>query len=91
MKSASLEHVQIEKLTPSNKPGAIQAYVTLVARGIRISDARVVEGSKGTFVAYPQRSWEGREGTKYSNVVEITDADLKDAIEKQVLDAWRRS
>jgi DNA-binding cell septation regulator SpoVG len=70
--------VTVEKLQPNPKPGSTRAFVTFTAHGIRVIDARIVEGSKGTFLAMPQKSWETQRGeTKYSNIVEITDEDLK--------------
>jgi DNA-binding cell septation regulator SpoVG len=91
MTAAETDHVTIETIKPTQKPGAVKAFVTFVVRGIRMSDARIVDGSKGQFVAYPQRAWESRDGTKYSNIVEITDPDLREAIERQILAAWRRT
>jgi DNA-binding cell septation regulator SpoVG len=83
--------VVVEKITPSQKTGKTRAFVTFAVGGVRIVDARIVEGAKGLFLGLPQRSWEDREGqTRYSNVVEISDEDLKTEIQNQVLVAWRR-
>ena len=83
--------VIVEKIQPNSKSGATRAFVTFVVNGVRIVDARVVEGSRGTFLALPQRSWEDREGkTHYSNLIEVSDEDVKAEIERQVLEGWRR-
>jgi DNA-binding cell septation regulator SpoVG len=81
----------IEKFQPNNGKGATRAFVTFTARGVRIVDARIVEGPKGTFLAMPQKSLEDREGrTRYINLVEIADEDLKTEIQEKVIEAWRR-
>jgi DNA-binding cell septation regulator SpoVG len=83
--------VTVEKIQPNPKSGATRAFVTFTANGIRVVDARIVEGSKGMFLALPQKSWETHQGEKkYSNIIEITDEDLKAEIERQVVAAWRR-
>jgi DNA-binding cell septation regulator SpoVG len=84
--------VAIEAIKPTNRPGATQAFVTFTANGIRVIDARIVNGSKGAFVALPQKSWEDREGkTRYTNLVEITDEALREEIQRQILEQWRKS
>jgi len=81
----------VESIKPSNRPGATQAFVTFTANGIRVIDARIVNASKGAFVALPQKSWEDREGkTRYTNLVEITDDALRDAIQQEILERWRK-
>ena len=86
-----MKAVAIEKIQTNQKSGATRAFVTFVVRGLRVVNARIVEGSKGAFLALPQKSWEDREGqTRYVNIVEIADEDLKNEIQNEVLKAWRQ-
>jgi DNA-binding cell septation regulator SpoVG len=91
MPVAVVYNITVETIRPSNRSGSLQAFVNIVVNGIKISDARIVDGAKGLFVAMPQRSWQNGQGeTKYSNIVEIVDKDLAEAIQRQVIDAWRK-
>jgi DNA-binding cell septation regulator SpoVG len=82
--------VSVESIKPSQKSGATRAFVTFTISGLRVGDARIV-GSKGTFLAMPQKSWADRQGqTRYSSIVEVVDDDLKNEIQEQVLQQWRR-
>jgi len=86
-----MKSVTIESIKPSNRQGATQAFVTFTANWVRVIDARIVHGSKGAFVALPQKSWEDREGkTRYGNLVEITDDELRDEIQRRILEQWRK-
>jgi DNA-binding cell septation regulator SpoVG len=83
--------VVVESIKPSPRSGATRAFVTFTISGLRVVDARIVEGSKGTFLAMPQKSWADRQGqTRYSSIVEVVDDDLKSQIQEQVLEQWRR-
>src|SRR5262245_42859058 len=69
--------VTVEKIRTNPKPGSTRAFVTFKAHGIRICDARIVDGSKGTLLALPQKSWETNQGeTRYSPIIEIEDTAL---------------
>jgi DNA-binding cell septation regulator SpoVG len=85
-----MKPVTVEKLQASSS-GATRAFVTFVANGIRVIDARIVDGSKGTFLAMPQKTWKDREEkTRYVNIIEFEDAGLKAEVERQVLAAWKQ-
>ena len=72
-----MKSVVVESIKPSQKSGATRAFVTFTISGLRVVDARIVEGSKGTFLAMPQKSWADRQGqTRYSSIVEVVDDDF---------------
>ena len=79
----NLEVSRIHKLDGS---GATKAFCDLsVLDSFVIKGLRVVEGEKGLFVSMPRE--EGKDGKWYNTVVPAT-REIKDEIEKLVLEAY---
>lgn len=84
-------NVEITKITKVESAGITKAFVMANVNGIEIRDIAVKEGSKGLFVAMPQRSYQKDGKTMWSNITYITDADERTAFEEIVLDAYRNA
>jgi len=67
--------------------GKIKAYGTVVFEGmLTVTDLRVVDGSKGLFVSMPSRK--NKDG-QYKDIVYPCTAEMREAIQKAVLGAYR--
>lgn len=78
---------RIEKMIPGNKVRAI-ASVSLDGQFV-VKGLRVVDGSKGLFVAGPQSSFKDRDGNiKYQDLFFPVSNAGKADLEKAVLDAY---
>ncbi|MGM9669480.1 MAG: SpoVG family protein [Faecousia sp.] len=79
---------RIDSMVDSQNIKAI-ASVTLDGQ-FAVRNLRVVDGSKGLFVACPQESYTGKDGVKkYSNLFYPISNAGKAELEKAVLDAYR--
>lgn len=80
---------KIDRMVGSQNIKAI-ASVTLDGQ-FAVRNLRVVDGSKGLFVACPQESYTGKDGVKkYSNLFYPISNVGKAELEKAVLDAYRQ-
>ncbi len=80
---------KIDRLVNGGSIKAI-ASVTLDSWYV-VKNLRVVDGSKGLFVACPQESYTGKDGVKkYSNLFYPISNAGKAELEKAVLDAYRQ-
>lgn len=78
-----LEVARIHKLDGS---GATKAFCDLsILNSFVIKGLRVVEGEKGLFVSMPQEA--GKDGKWYNTVIPLN-REIKDEIEKLVLEAY---
>lgn len=78
--------VRIFKLTGE---GVLKAFVDLeIAGSILIKGIRIVNGSKGLFVAMP--SEQGQDGKWYRRV-SITDETLREQVNTTILEAYERN
>ena len=78
--------MEVSRLHKLDGKGSTKAFCDLsVFDSLVIKGLRVVEGEKGLFVSMPRE--EGRDG-KWYNVVMPLKKDVKDEIERLVLDAY---
>lgn len=89
---------KVVKIRHVNK-GSLKAFVTVeMEKCFEVRDLRVMEGSKGRFLAMPAREAEGKDGKKfYVNLFHplLDDggpgSELKAHMEEVVLEAWQKS
>ena len=84
--------IKVLEIRLQNKNGkALKAFVDLYIDGITVRDFRVIqEGGRRLWVACPQVSWRGKEGTiKYKTIITFPD-DHKGLIDLAVLNAYQR-
>ena len=78
--------MEVSRIYKLDGAGATKAFVDLsVEDSFVIKGLRVVEGEKGLFVVMPRE--EGKDGKWYNTVVPLN-RELKDEIERIVLDAY---
>ena len=78
--------MEVSRIHKLDGAGATKAFADLsVEDSFVIKGLRVVEGEKGLFVVMPRE--EGKDGKWYSTVVPLN-RELKDEIERIVLDAY---
>ena len=78
--------MEVSRMHKLDGTGATKAFADLsVEDSFVIKGLRVVEGEKGLFVVMPRE--EGRDGKWYNTVVPLT-REIKDEIEKIVLEAY---
>ena len=70
---------------------SLKAFATItIANSFMVHNIRVVEGSKGLFVAMPNRSYQNDNGnTKYSDICHAISNDMKQRIDSVVLNAYQ--
>ena len=78
--------MEVSRIHKLDGTGATKAFADLsVEDSFVIKGLRVIEGEKGLFVVMPRE--EGKDGKWYSTVVPLN-RELKDEIERIVLDAY---
>ena len=78
--------IEVARIHKLNGAGAIKAFADItIEDSINILGLRVVEGKEGLFVTMPME--EGKDG-KWYNVVIPLKRDLKEKIERIVLEAY---
>lgn len=69
--------------------GKVRAYCTILIDGVfAVHDIKVVEGTKGLFVAMPSRK--GTDG-EFRDVAHPVTAEVRDAIHSQVMTAYQEA
>lgn len=72
-----------------NPQGKTLGFASCVVGGhIALRDLRIVDGRNGNFVATPERSYEGEEGTQYTAIYLPITKEQNEAIQEAVLAAW---
>lgn len=78
--------LEVSKMHKLDGTGATKAFCDLsVLKSFVIKGLRVVEGEKGLFVSMPRE--QGRDGKWYNTVIPLN-REVKDEIEKLVLEAY---
>ena len=78
--------LEVSRLHKLDGSGSTKAFCDLsVFDSFIIKGLRVIEGEKGLFVSMPRE--EGKDGKWYNTVVPVT-REIKDEIEKLVLEAY---
>lgn len=78
--------LEVSRLHKLDGSGATKAFCDLsVLDSIVIKGLRIVEGEKGLFVSMPRE--EGKDGKWYNTVIPLK-REIKDEIERLVLDAY---
>jgi len=78
--------LEVSKIHKLDGNGATKAFCDLsVLKSFVIKGLRVVEGEKGIFVSMPRE--QGRDGKWYNTVIPLN-KEVKDEIEKLVLEAY---
>ncbi|MBN1527096.1 MAG: SpoVG family protein [Candidatus Omnitrophica bacterium] len=78
--------LEVSKIHKLDGNGATKAFCDLsVLKSFVIKGLRVVEGEKGLFVSMPRE--QGRDGKWYNTVIPLN-REVKDEIEKLVLEAY---
>lgn len=76
----------VKDYKPSTGSGKVLGYFTLVVDDMEINSFSLVDGGKGMFVGFPQRSYTDNEGTtKYTGIVWMPDQERRNAFQKWVL------
>lgn len=72
-----------------NPQGKTLGFASCVVGGhIALRDLRIVDGRNGPFVATPERSYEGEDGTQYSAIYLPITKEQNEAIQNAVLAVW---
>lgn len=80
-------NITISKFKKVNEYGKIKAFIDIILGDkILIKGLRIVEGKNNLFVAFP--SDKNKEG-KYIENIDILDLELKQNIEKQILELYK--
>ena len=77
--------IQISRIHKVDGDSKLKAFVDLSLSGIVVTGLRVVYGSKGLFVGMPRH--QGKDGKWYNTVIPLK-RDIKDTIERIVLEAY---
>lgn len=79
--------VQVRQIR--NPQGKTLGFASCVVGGhIALRDLRIVDGRNGNFVATPERSYEGEDGTQYTAIYLPITKEQNEAIQEAVLAAW---
>ncbi|MBQ8806564.1 MAG: septation protein SpoVG family protein [Bacteroidaceae bacterium] len=83
---------EVSRGTMATKEGAVKMFgitASLSVNGqkvLDVNDISVIDGSKGTYVGLPQRSYKDKEGnTKFAKTVYMQDEDCMTALSDAVL------
>lgn len=69
--------------------GKTLGFASCVVGGhIALRDLRIVDGRNGPFVAAPERSYEGEDGTQYTAIYLPITKEQNEAIQDAVLEVW---
>ncbi len=72
-----------------NPQGRTLGFASCVVGGhIALRDLRIVDGRNGPFVAAPERSYEGEDGTQYTAIYLPITKEQNEAIQDAVLAVW---
>ena len=78
--------VEVARIHKLDGSGATKAFADIVIEdGLAVLGLRVVEGKSGLHVGYPRE--EGKDGKWYNTVIPLK-REVKDAIERVVLEAY---
>lgn len=78
--------LEVSRIHKLDGTGATKAFVDIViADDFAIKGLRIIEGEKGLFVTMPRE--EGKDGKWYNTVIPLR-REVKDEIEKMVLEAY---
>jgi len=78
--------IEVSRIHKLDGTGATKAFCDVsIADSFMIKGLRIVEGEKGLFVAMPRE--EGKDGKWYNTVIPLN-REIKDYIEKIVLEAY---
>jgi len=86
-----MAHVEVTRIIPIRR-GSLQAFATILLDGtMRINSIRVIkQEAQKPWVSLPQSEKVNEDGSKsYYPIIEV-EPDIKDAIQRAVLDAWQR-
>lgn len=74
----------------ANPTGKTLGFASVTLGGhIVVDDIRVVDGSKGLFIAMPERSYTDKDSVQqYKKIVKPISRDQLDAIQDAILEAW---
>lgn len=79
--------VQVRQIR--NPQGKTLGFASCVVGGhIALRDLRIVDGRNGNFVATPERSYEGEDGTQYTAIYLPITKEQNEAIQEAVLSVW---
>lgn len=83
---------EVSRGTMATKEGAVKMFGITAALSVNnqpvldVNDISVIDGSKGTYVGLPQRSYKDKEGnTKFAKTVYMQDEDCMKALSDAVL------
>ena len=79
--------MEIKKMFKLSKPDSkIKAFFTIETKTFTINDCKLVEGSKGLFVAFPSREYLNKKGEKqYQAIIWIKDTDVVQKINDEAI------
>ena len=77
--------IQVDRMYRFDNGGQLKAFCDVCYHGLSIKGYRVCEGKKGLFVSAPAEI--GKDGCWYNTVVPTT-AEIKEAIERAILEAY---
>lgn len=91
MKKLPYVAAKIDRLMDNS--GSLKGFATItIANSFMVHNIKVMEGSKGLFVAMPSRSFTNGQGeTKYSDICHSINADMKQRIDDVVLKAYEQA
>ncbi|MDD5771416.1 MAG: SpoVG family protein [Candidatus Omnitrophica bacterium] len=79
--------ISVSRILKMEGDSKLKAFVDLSISGIVVKGFGVVEGSKGLFVSMPRH--QGKDG-KWYNTVYPANRELKEQLDKVVLEAYRQ-
>lgn len=77
---------EIKNWKPLDSNSKVKGFFTLEMGEIEINSMTLVEGPKGNFVSFPQRSYQKDGETKYQNIVWMPDKDRREAFQNWALE-----
>lgn len=79
--------MEIKNLRKISKEGSkIKAFFSIETKNFTINDMKLVEGSKGIFVAFPSREYTDRQGQKkFQPIIWVKDVDFIKAVNDEAL------
>lgn len=82
----ALSDVEVQRINLYNS-GSMRAFVDVVVRGVLIKGAKIMDGSKGLWVAMPSKQ-QKNDPTKWEDIVAIKDKALQEDVQEIVLAAY---
>ena len=82
--STIIDDIKVRKVYTEGK---VKALVSITIAGIAIHEIRVIKGESRIFTAFPSRK--DIDGV-YHDIIHPISAEVRDAIEAQILDAYER-